>query len=110
MVQKRLSMRAFGALLVASMIFGSSMVVNLERLHAAPISEPGMGIQATAVININVAGFEELQAVRGIGPSLAERIIEYREEHGPFEQPDDLAFVRGIGSAKLEKIKPQIVV
>ena len=78
----------------------------LERLYAAP--KPEAHAKATAVVNVNKAAAEELQAIRGIGPALAERIIQYRDEHGPFKKVDDLTAVHGIGEAKLEKMKSQI--
>lgn len=56
------------------------------------------------LININTAGLEELQLLPGIGPVLAARIIEYRIESGPFEAPDSLINVRGIGETKLNRI------
>ena len=57
-----------------------------------------------AMININTASAEDLQLLPGIGPLLAERIIAYREENGPFEIPGELMNVSGIGEKKLEEI------
>ena len=57
-----------------------------------------------AMININTASAEDLQLLPGIGPLLAERIIAYREENGPFEIPGELMNVPGIGEKKLEEI------
>ncbi len=59
-------------------------------------------------VNINTASKEELESLPGIGPTLAQRIIEYREENGPFSSAEDLLNVKGIGEKKLEKIKDQI--
>lgn len=56
-------------------------------------------------ININQAGLDELTQLPGIGPVIAQRIIEYREEHGVFETADEILNVRGIGTARLEQIK-----
>jgi competence ComEA-like helix-hairpin-helix protein len=52
----------------------------------------------------------ELQALPGIGPKMAQRILEDRDTHGPFRFLDDLLRVPGIGRKKLEKIAPYVVV
>ena len=59
-------------------------------------------------ININKAGLEELQHLQGIGEATAEKIIQYREEHGDFKQIEDLKNVSGIGDAKFDAIKDSI--
>ncbi|MBI3317047.1 MAG: helix-hairpin-helix domain-containing protein [Candidatus Omnitrophica bacterium] len=76
-------------------------------LLAAPKNEAKQDMAQT-LVNVNTASAEELQEVRGIGPSLADRIIEFRSQNGKFQKVDDLINVRGIGEAKLQKIKNQI--
>lgn len=61
-------------------------------------------------ININTASFEELKSLKYIGDVLAERIIQYRQEHGPFSSPQDIMKVKGIGPARYEENKLRIVV
>lgn len=56
-------------------------------------------------ISINTATLEELDLLPGIGLSLAQRIIDYRNEYGLFQQLTDLMKVKGIGEAKYEKLK-----
>ncbi len=56
-------------------------------------------------IDINAAAAEELVRLPGIGAGLAERIIAYRTEHGPFRSADELAGVRGIGKKKLDRMR-----
>ena len=61
-------------------------------------------------VDINTAGAEELKLLRGVGDVLAERIIAYREEHGPFRRVEDITLVRGIGSAVLENNRERLTV
>lgn len=60
--------------------------------------------QSSAVqkVNINSADVETLCTLKGIGPSLALRIKEYREQHGPFKKAEDITQVRGVGETILE--------
>ena len=57
-------------------------------------------------VNINTATAKQLQLLPGIGEVIAQRIVDYRTESGPFKSVDDLLNVSGIGDAKLEQLKP----
>jgi competence protein ComEA len=59
-------------------------------------------------ININKASAVDLAQLKRIGPKLSERIVEYREKHGPFERPEDIIQVRGIGPKTFELNKDRI--
>jgi len=59
-------------------------------------------------VNINTADQAALEALPGIGPELARRILDYRQAHGPFAQIEDLLHVTGIGPGILEKIREEI--
>ena len=78
----------------------------------AVLAEPARETNSVPVklVSINKASAEELQGVRGIGPSLAERIVQYRQTNGGFKSLDQLKEVRGIGDLKFEKIKNQITI
>ncbi|MCC4263721.1 ComEA family DNA-binding protein [Oceanimonas baumannii] len=54
-------------------------------------------------ININTASAEQLAQLSGVGPAKADAIVQYRDANGPFKSVDDLAQVRGIGEATVEK-------
>lgn len=58
------------------------------------------------LVDVNVAGAEELALLPGIGPSIAGRIVTDRGERGPFASVDELRRVKGIGSATLERVRP----
>lgn len=59
-------------------------------------------------VNINTADEAQLETLPGIGPTLARRIVAYRETHGPFATVDDLLAVSGIGPSLLDKLRPWI--
>ena len=59
-------------------------------------------------ININTASAVALTQLKRIGPKLSERIVEYREKHGPFERPEDIMQVKGIGPKTFELNKDRI--
>ena len=65
---------------------------------------------ASGTVNINTASASELEKLPGIGPALAQRIVEYRDSHGPFASVDSLTDVPGIGKAKLEGLREQATV
>ena len=60
------------------------------------------------LVNINTADAEELETLTGIGPALAQAIVDYRAGHGAFRSADDLLLVKGIGEAKLEGFRAEI--
>ena len=71
--------------------------------------KPGAG-SASGTVNINTASASDLEKLPGIGPALAQRIVEYRDSHGPFASVDALTDVPGIGKAKLEALREQATV
>lgn len=73
-------------------------------------SAPQNSNAAVELININTASAEELDTLPGIGPSIAQRIVEYRTQNGPFATIDEIINVSGIGPATFEKIKDLITV
>ncbi|MBS3977385.1 MAG: helix-hairpin-helix domain-containing protein [Syntrophomonadaceae bacterium] len=74
---------------------------------------PAGGVPAASqpgLININSATLEQLDSLPGIGPALAQRIIDYRNNKGPFRDIKDLTNVSGIGEAKYNQLKDLISV
>lgn len=60
------------------------------------------------LVNINTADAERLATLKGIGPALAQRIIDYREQNGAFKSVDELRNVRGIGEKKFDALKDKV--
>ena len=61
--------------------------------------------KADGLVHINVADEKALEALPGIGPVMAKRIVEYRQQNGPFSSLEDLKKVRGIGEVKFSRLR-----
>ena len=75
-----------------------------------PSAEGSPATPGNGRIDVNHATASELEALPGVGPKLAQAIIEDRTTNGPFRTPEDLLRVKGIGPAKLEKMKEMILI
>lgn len=83
---------------------GDGYTVSVEKtvpaeLTAVPKAEP---------VNVNTASAEELETLPGIGPVLAQRIVDYRAAHGAFASEEELLNVEGIGKTKLDNMRGAI--
>jgi competence protein ComEA len=80
---------------------------------AAPVARTEALTVAAAVdtkVNINTADVKELMKLQGVGRSLAEKIVQYRDAHGPFKKAGDLRKVEGLADGLWEKNRERIVV
>jgi competence protein ComEA len=76
----------------------------LERAHANALGD-GTAPASPPAVDINRADAVALQALPGVGPTLAGRIVAYREAHGAFRKPDDLLRVPGIGAKRYTRLQ-----
>lgn len=110
MFDNRISKSFLGMLVLTAFLFGSLSMVSTDRVFAKPKVILDINSQNLPMINVNTASKSELVKITGIGPAIAARIIDYRKANGDFENPEDLAKIRGIGGVKLQKIKNQVTV
>jgi competence protein ComEA len=76
---------------------------------AGPAHAGGTGAPA-APVNLNTATLEQLDTLDGVGPGIAQRILDYRREHGGFTRVDELGEVPGIGAKRLATLTPLVTV
>ncbi len=77
---------------------------------SAQPEDPGGSEPSGGMVNINTASAAELDTLPGIGPALAERIIAYRQEQGPFTDPAQLMEVKGIGEVTYARLKARVTI
>lgn len=89
--------------LAAPLADGAQVVVP-RRQPAGPQGSGSVG-PAEGPVHLNTATLEQLDALPGVGPATAQRILDYRQENGAFSTVDELDAVSGIGPARLEQLR-----
>jgi competence protein ComEA len=95
--------------------------IHVPRLGEAAVAQPpvaaaadeasvGAAVATAGPVNINTATVAQLETLPGIGPALAQRIVDYRQANGPFAAPEDIVAVSGIGEKTFQKLAPYITV
>ena len=77
---------------------------------AAPSAAPKATASEARPIDLNTADLAALESVPGIGKSLSQRILTFREKNGPFQSVDDLLKVQGVGEKSIQKLRPYLTV
>jgi len=90
--------------LAAPLADGEQVVVP-KRGAAASSAAPSAGVASSGPVHLSTATLEQLDSLPGIGPVTAQKILDYRQKHGPFTSVDELDAVPGIGPARLEQLK-----
>ncbi len=101
---------ALAAVFIAAAVFLAVRRFSSGDLVFKPTSSTAKTVETEWVVNINTASAEELMMLDGIGEALAERIIDYRDEHGGFESVWDVVNVSGISRNMFNKIYEHITV
>ncbi len=89
----------------------AKLLADGEQVHVSTIGEPTPAPESTGgfPININTATAEQLETLPGVGPAIAQRIIDHRQANGPFESKTDIQDVSGIGPATYADMEELIV-
>lgn len=87
---------------------GQHVYVPRQGEAELPVQPPAQRSSSGLKVNINTADTTALESLPGIGPSLAQRILDYRQIHGPFARIEDIQEVSGIGPATFAKIQDLI--
>lgn len=91
------------ALTLCALLIAATPVYPAPLHDQAPVAEK-------ATLNLNSATLDQLATLPGIGPKVAERILEYRTKNGGFKKIEELMNVKGIGEKSFLKIKPLVSV
>ncbi|HEX8151927.1 MAG TPA: helix-hairpin-helix domain-containing protein [Thermoanaerobaculia bacterium] len=82
---------------IASLLLLATTSAFAADVDSAPAGGTGSTPAVSGVVNINTAEAAQLALLPRVGPKAAQRIVEYRKEHGPFRKTSDLMQVKGIG-------------
>jgi len=85
---------------------GSDPCAALERPGGDRLAPAPLRLLCGAGIDPNRDAAEDLELLPAVGPSRARKIVESREADGPFERPEDLARIKGIGPKTVERLRP----
>ena len=89
---------------------GNGSDVALSASERASYAHWDAQLQASKMVDLNRATIEDLERLPDIGPSTAQRIIDYRQQHGRFRRVEDLLEVQGIGPKTLEGLNDYVTV
>lgn len=90
---------------LAALVSDGQQVVVPERALPVTAATDAGGAAAAGPVHLNSATLEQLDALPGVGPVTAQKILDYRQAHGAFSSVDDLDAIPGIGPARIEQLR-----
>jgi competence protein ComEA len=90
------------------LVDGEQIIVGVPPVVIQNSARQGIAKSSTAIISVNSASLTQLQVLRGIGPTTAKRIVDYRKAHGSFATLEDFRKASKLGTAKFAAIKKQL--
>ncbi|HLE45277.1 MAG TPA: helix-hairpin-helix domain-containing protein [Methylomirabilota bacterium] len=96
--------------LAMPLVDGTQVLVPRTAAGGAPGAVASDGSASTGKLNINTATAAELEALPGVGEVIAQRIVDYRTDNGPFGSVDELIDVSGIGESTLASMRELVTV
>ncbi len=93
---------------VAGLVIALLCVPAPGKAQARPEAPKEAPKEASKRVNINSADSSQLSMLPRVGPSVADRIVDFRKDNGPFKKPEDLMLVQGIGEKTFQLIKPYV--
>jgi competence protein ComEA len=97
---------------LAAKVSDGQQVIVPARVRNAGVEAPAAGVagagEAAAPISLNTATVEQLDQLEGIGPATAQKILDWRKEHGGFGSVEDLRQISGIGPKRFESLKEKV--
>jgi competence protein ComEA len=95
--------------LAAPLADGEQIVIPRRGAAPAPGSAPATAGSSTGPVQLSTATQEQLDSLPGVGPVTAQKILDYRKEHGAFRSVDELDAVPGIGPKRLDQLRELVV-
>ena len=86
------------------------IAIILTTFSAAAFAGEGANALPAGVVNINTADIDQLSYLPRVGKAAAQRIVDYRTEHGPFAKPTDLMQVKGFGEKSFENLRAYVAI
>src|SRR5262245_55281109 len=93
-----------------ALLIALTLAVAPAPALAAPPAAPKAAASEARPVDLNTADSATLESVPGIGKSLSQRIVAFREKNGPFQSVDDLLKVQGVGEKSIQKLRPYLTV